>query len=228
MFGFSFHPALQSQSLALLPPVISHCKGFMAKIKFARTFDLLPTPRLVVMMDQLEDEKQTDRAVAIVGAAFVDLVLRDVISAKLLPDDKIMTELFENRGALQDFGSRVTLAYALRLCGSAAYHDLRSIKDIRNAFAHSAEAMDFRHQDVARLCGELWYPKTISISKRPAPDTSRKLYITAIELLTDLFLDNSVRQQSGMPPDFSLMAPGPFGTRAKRMSQEVSTLGRFD
>ena len=96
-------------------------------------------------------------------------MLRDVIAARLLPDDQLMTELFENRGPLQEFGSRIQIALALGVCGFAAHHDLRIIKDARNAFAHSAEAMDFSHQDVARLCDTLWYPKIISVMKRPDP-----------------------------------------------------------
>lgn len=166
----------------------------MAKIKHAKKFDDLPTPRHTAVMDEIEIEKQTDRGVAIIGAAYVDLVLRDAIATRLLPDASLMAELFENRGPLQEFGSRIQVAFALSVCGPAAYHDLRTIKDIRNAFAHSAEAMDFHHQDVARLCGTLWYPKTISVPNRPNPHTPRQQYIRAIELLTDLFLHDLMRR----------------------------------
>jgi hypothetical protein len=183
-------------------------------IKHAKKFDDLPIPRHTAVMDEIENDKQTDRSVAIVGAAYVDLVLRDAIAARLLPDANLMAELFENRGALQEFGARIKVAFALRLCGAAAYHDLRTIKDIRNAFAHSAEAMDFCHQDVARLCETLWYPKTIPVSNRPNPHTPRGQYIRAVELLTDLFLHDRMRRQRGMTGEPLIMAAGSFGRAA--------------
>jgi hypothetical protein len=175
----------------------------MAKIKQARKFEELPPPRHTAVMNDIENETQTDRAVAIIGAAYVDLVLRTAITAKLLPDDKLMEELFENRGPLQEFGSRIQVAFAFRVCGAAAHHDLRTIKDIRNAFAHSAEAMDFDHQDITRLCETLWYPKRISYRNDPNPRTPRQQYIRAIALLTDLFLH----------AEPLIMAEGPFARR---------------
>jgi hypothetical protein len=191
----------------------------MAKIKHARKFGDLPTPRHTAVMDEIENEKQTDRAVAVIGAAYVDLVLRDAIAAKLLPDPNLMAELFENRGPLQDFGSRIHVVFALGSCGPAAYHDLRAIKDIRNAFAHSAEAMDFNHKDVARLCGTLWYPQTISVAGRPSPQTPRQQYIRAIELLTDLFLRDLMLRQRGMRGEDLIMAPGLFGRATAKKSK---------
>lgn len=48
----------------------------MAKIKHAKKFDDLPTPRHSAVIDEIENEKQTDRAVAIIGAAYVDSASR--------------------------------------------------------------------------------------------------------------------------------------------------------
>jgi len=76
----------------------------MAKIKHAKKFRDLPAPRHAAVMAEIENERQTDRGVAIIGAAYVDLVLRDVIAARLIRDDELMGLLFENRGPLQDFG----------------------------------------------------------------------------------------------------------------------------
>jgi DNA-binding MltR family transcriptional regulator len=58
----------------------------------------------------------------------------------------------ENRGPLQVFGARIQIAFAIGIYGRHAYEDLCIVKDIRNAFAHSADAMDFSHSDVAERC----------------------------------------------------------------------------
>ena len=39
----------------------------MAKIKHATKFDDLPTPPMLAVMDEIENETQTDRTVAIIG-----------------------------------------------------------------------------------------------------------------------------------------------------------------
>jgi hypothetical protein len=181
----------------------------IARIKHARQFADLPTPRHSAVIDEITNEAQSDRAVAIIGAAYFDLVLRDIIAAKLLPDAELMRTLFEDRGPLQDFGARIHLAYALRLFGRAAYDDLRVIKNIRNAFAHSAEAMDFNQPDVTRSCGSLCYPQMISVRNQPDPHTSRQEYLRAIELLTEIFLEDQMRQDRGMSREPLIMATGP-------------------
>lgn len=182
----------------------------MPKIKSTKKFNDLPTSRRhIAIVDEIEDERQTDRAVAILGAAYVDLVLRQAITARLLSDEKLTDELFENRGPLQDFGSRIQVAFALEVYGRAAYQDLRAIKDIRNAFAHSADAMDFNHEDVARLCGTLWYPQKIQYQNRPKPMTPRQRYVRAVAVLTDLLHEDLLRRKRGMPGVPEIMAPGP-------------------
>jgi hypothetical protein len=183
----------------------------MVNIKHPKKFGDLPDSRRHdAIVQEIENEKQSDRAVAIIGASYVDLVLREAISVRLLPDDELMKNLFEDRGPLQDFGSRIQVAFALKVYGRAAYQDLGAIKKIRNGFAHSADAMDFNHQDVALLCRGLWYPQKIQYENRPKPTTSRELYVRAIALVTDLLHENLLRRKHGMPDAAGiLMAPGP-------------------
>jgi hypothetical protein len=178
----------------------------MAKIKHARRIGDLPKPYHTAAMAEVD--KQTDRGAAIVGAAYVDLVLREAITARLIDNTALMNTLFENRGPLQDFGARIQVAFALGVYGTRAYKDLCIIKDVRNAFAHSAEAMDFDHADVQRLCDGLWFPRKIRIETRPMPATAKERYIRGIELLTDGLYDDMRRMKSGQKiSSFLMMGP---------------------
>lgn len=180
----------------------------MSKPKHAKQLADLPKPYHTAAMAEVA--QQTDRGVAIVGAAYVDIVLREAITARLCDLSDIMKLLFENRGPLQDFGSRIQMAFALGAYGRRAYSDLLIIKDIRNAFAHSAEAMDFDHSDVARLCKGLWFPQHIHYGKRPMPSAGKELFIRAIELLTDGLYENLNRQKARLAPsNFLMMGPSP-------------------
>jgi hypothetical protein len=186
----------------------------MPKIKRARQIVDLPPPYHTAAMAEIE--KETDRGAGIVDAAYVDLVLREAITARLANLPEIMELLFENRGPLQDFGARIQLAYALGIYGYRAYADLRIIKEIRNAFAHSVEAMDFDHAGVAGLCGELWFPKKIHYGKRPMPTMAKERFIRTIELLTDGLHDNLGRQKAGLPlSQFLMMGPAPAKATGK-------------
>jgi DNA-binding MltR family transcriptional regulator len=171
----------------------------MAKVKHVRTLRVLTRSRgIIAVINELEDPAQTDRAVAIVGAAYVDVVLLEVIGSRLpRRDESVMKELFEDRGQLQPFGSRIQIGYLLNAYGPGVYQDLRAIKEIRNAFAHSAEAMDFTHADVARLANALNLPKKIQYKGHAEPTTPRERYVRAIELLADLLLHDMTLRAAG-------------------------------
>jgi hypothetical protein len=183
----------------------------MARFKHARQIVDLPQPYHTAAMAEVE--KQTDRGAAIVGAAYVDLVVREALTARMrdLPD--ILTLLFENRGPLQDFGARIQLAFAIGVYGRGAYNDLCIIKDVRNAFAHSAEAMDFDHAEIERRCAELWFAKTIHYGKRPMPSTAKERFIRSIELLADGLYENVARQKAGIAPS-QFLTMGPRSAKA--------------
>src|SRR5438874_1309573 len=115
----------------------------MPRIKHAKRLKDLPAPRHAAVMEEIRNAVHTDRAAAIIGAAYVDMVLREAISERMAQRDHGVIELlFEDRGPLQPFGAKIQLGYALGIYALGIYQDLRAIKDIRNAFAHSAEALD--------------------------------------------------------------------------------------
>lgn len=181
----------------------------MKKPAHAKQLDDLPKPYHTSVMAEIE--QQTDRGVAIIGGAYVDIVLREAITARLenLPD--IMELLFENRGPLQDFGARIQMGLALSIYGRTAYEDLRIIKNVRNTFAHAAEAIDFGYPGIAEQCNKLWFAQKIGYGKRPTPKAPREIYIRAIELLTDGLHDNLGRQKQDIALSPFLMMGPPVG-----------------
>ena len=62
--------------------------------------------------------------------------------------------LFSSFGPLSSFGARIAIAYAFGFFGERTRHDLRLLKEIRNAFAHVNLKIDFATPEIARLCGE--------------------------------------------------------------------------
>lgn len=158
------------------------------KIKIAKRHHELPTPYYVHVMEEIH--RQTARGAAIAGTAFLDLLLRTALEKRMHPYPDIQDSLFENRGALQDFSARIQVAFAFKIIGTGAYMDLCILRDIRNAFAHSAEAFDFDREDIAEKCRSLWYPRKVSYENKPMPTTPRDIFIRAVRLLADGLTDD--------------------------------------
>jgi hypothetical protein len=173
----------------------------MAKIRWPKSLRqesaLLPEVAYLDFINDLKDSKQSGRSVAIVGGAYIDLVLRERLSQFfVVKDKKLMEALFER--ALQAFASRITLAYALGVFGEAVYHDLIAVKEIRNAFSHSAQRLHFDVAAIAQEIHSMEMPKSIQLKGRPAPKTPRETFILVVELLSDLLLTDVGRRDRGM------------------------------
>jgi hypothetical protein len=157
------------------------------KIKTIKRHVHLPKPYFLQAMAEIK--RQTDRGAAIAGTAYLDLLLRETLERHMRPDEALQNELFENRGALQDFSARIKVTFALKLIGSGAYLDLCALRDIRNAFAHSADAFEFEREDLAALCAGLWFPNNIRYENTPPPKKAREFFLRGVEMLADGLLE---------------------------------------
>lgn len=89
-------------------------------------------------------DRESDRAVALIGAAFVEEALAAVLERVFV--DGSAERLLEQSG-LRDFAARTNVAYALGLLDQDAYDDLNLVRRIRNAFAHTFDPMSFDDLD---------------------------------------------------------------------------------
>lgn len=100
-----------------------------------------------------------DRVTAIVGQAFLDEHLEQLITSFLIDSETHIRKLLDDGGRpLGSFGARIEAAYCLGLISKDEYHDLDKIRDIRNDFAHKLD-LSFTDQSVRDRCNELKLPK---------------------------------------------------------------------
>jgi hypothetical protein len=176
------------------------------RIKIIKRHEHLPKPTYVLAIAEVNN--QTDRGAAIAGTAYLDLLLRNHLEKRMRLDPDLHDLLFENRGVLQDFSARIQVAFAFKFVGSGAYLDLCILRDIRNAFAHSADAFGFDREDIAAKCDQLWYPRHIQYEKRPRPASPREKFIRAVELLADGLIEAEIRAgRIPIPDTFIQMGP---------------------
>jgi hypothetical protein len=128
------------------------------------------------------------RAAAIVASSLVEDALRWCLCGFFTPvvDE---AEMFDSAVApLASFHAKIVMGYALGIYGEVTREDLRRIKLIRNAFAHSPRAITFETPDVKEQCLALSYVSRIqtAVTLRPYSDPRGKFLDTARLLLIDL------------------------------------------
>lgn len=92
----------------------------------------------------------SDRAIAIILSAIVENHLTILLRLIMRRDDeRVADELFRPSGPLGPFGTKIRLAYLLRVVAPETYKDLLVISKIRNAFAHDMRITSFDDQKIA-------------------------------------------------------------------------------
>lgn len=87
------------------------------------------------------------------GHVILTAALLEVWLERLLLNSKPMSNakakaLFDDRGALRSFASKIKVAYAFDLIDATVYRDLEAIRGVRNAFAHPRAYLTFEHDEV--------------------------------------------------------------------------------
>ena len=122
-----------------------------------------------------EFQGESDRATAIVGAAFLDEHLRSLLEEFLI-DDPESKNLLE--GALRGVTVRARSAFCLGFLNQIEYRDIGRIILIRNRFAHQLHGLSFADTDITAQCDALELPPKIIPSDWQV--TSRNKYVVSV------------------------------------------------
>jgi DNA-binding MltR family transcriptional regulator len=153
-----------------------------------------------------ELKKESDRGAALIGAAFLDdaleTLLRNSFVEKLQVAERL---LIDPRGALGTFSARTDLAYCLGLIGPKMYHDLNTLRVIRNSFGHTHRSMSLEDPGIKDQLATLkylaWLPSRGGLQGRD------RFVLTVVILTTDLLLvaERAKHPEKGedfpLPPD---------------------------
>lgn len=127
-----------------------------------------------------------ERAIAIVGAAFLDSMLEDILVSFMVDDEKEARKLLGFDQAMGTFSSRITATYCLGLICKTVRDDLRTVAKIRNRFAHEMRA-SFENPPVRDLCRSLRWHEFSMMTKTPSDASSRDIFQVGVnQLITNL------------------------------------------
>ena len=126
-------------------------------------------------------EEQNDRAIAIVGAAFLDTILEHILTAFFVDDEKEVKELLQPEKPLGTYGGRTRMVYCLGLINQVVRDDLRLVGKIRNKFAHDLYA-SFADEKIKAWCMALKWHR-IAYMHPPDNATARDLFQVGVNQL---------------------------------------------
>jgi hypothetical protein len=116
---------------------------------------------LTEAMEQVSSDHP--RSAAILGATFLEDVVRLSIITKMVDLSKDEQDrLFVGTGPLSSFSAKTQLSYALGLIGKKARHDIDTIREIRNVFAHAKINISFQTEAVANAINGLHFRALLS------------------------------------------------------------------
>lgn|SRR4030042_324153 len=101
------------------------------------------------LLNTLQDK--TPRASAILGAAYIDNLLNELLKRRLVDDGEFKD--IENL----TFNRRISLCYLVGIFSKEIKEDLETIAEIRNDFAHNIEINSFDEEMIADKCHKLKY-----------------------------------------------------------------------
>jgi hypothetical protein len=129
----------------------------------------LPSPpEITKIMEVLLDKD--DLHTAIIAVSIVEAHLGKLIASRLHRSDKDFTNrLFETRGPLSDFNSKILVAEAFGLLTRPLADELHGLRAIRNTFAHAKMPLSFDLEPVELEIRKLKLLTSIGGGRIPGP-----------------------------------------------------------
>jgi DNA-binding MltR family transcriptional regulator len=141
---------------------------------------------------------ESDRATAVLGAAFVDWRLRQLIESFLIDEKDEMEELLAPDKPLGSLGARIRASYCMGLISKNEAYDLRRITEIRNLFAHQIHGLSFDDDAVRNECNRF------KMGKRwPSTSTPRDKFVYGVANLAIMIKSyaENIRDRRVIKPD---------------------------
>lgn len=143
-------------------------------------------------------EHATDQTIALVFGAAVEQSLEIAIATHFVLDEDSCRRMFNDpndMAPIATFATKISMGYALGIYEKHIRDELKLIKAIRNAFAHSAAEIDFSDDRIAKACNELWLPtkwKSALLVQERKDWTTKERYIESAKVLF-LYLEDPDR-----------------------------------
>lgn len=143
-----------------------------------------------------EFRRESDRAAAVLGAAYLDSRLKVLLREKFVAVPKFVEELLSGQGGLSSFSARISVSYAVGLITRRASDNLHIVRGIRNEFAHKTHGISFKTRKIADRVTNFSVVDAVHDEKgKPItpPMDARQRFNIAVALLLINGIEKSIR-----------------------------------
>jgi len=143
-----------------------------------------------------EFRKETDRAAAVLGAAYLESRLEELLRAKFVAVPKFVEDLLTGQGGLSSFSSKISVAYAIGLISLHAAQDLHLVRRIRNKFAHHIHGISFETPNIVSRVDNFHVLKALRNEQGeaiPQGTDRRKKFNVAVSILLLTAIESRIR-----------------------------------
>jgi DNA-binding MltR family transcriptional regulator len=107
-----------------------------------RLMRIPPPADVKLILDSFD--KESDRAAALVAGSLLDTALERLVRQSLKTKDKeIVNLLFQQRGPMGDFHSKILIARGFGVIDAKVAFELNVVRSVRNVFAHATANLSF-------------------------------------------------------------------------------------
>jgi DNA-binding MltR family transcriptional regulator len=109
------------------------------------------------LFNAIQHQSQSAHAgIVTMAAAALDSQLTECLKASMRQLSKRMySRLFDSLGPLSTFSNKIAMAYALEIVDADVYGQLETIRQIRNAMAHSPKRLHLESESISGLLAKL-------------------------------------------------------------------------
>ncbi len=153
-----------------------------------------------------EFHNKNDRTAAILGAAFLEAHLGQLIAGFFIEDCDETESLLAIERPLGTFIARARAAYCMGLISAAEYHDLNLIMQIQFAFANQISGVDFTDNGIREKCFALRIPRDVLLPGETR--IPRQIFVFAAAILTQHLAcraELAEKRRCTVPEDFILV-----------------------
>lgn len=153
----------------------------MAKVKKPKAVGAEDLGVEVLSSIEAEFRNAPDRVMAVVGAAYLDSILEQLLRAVFINDDEEADRLLAPDRPIGANGARYQLAYCLGLINADQRDDLKTIAKVRNLFAHNYSVSSFEDEPAKAWLNDLHYAKRRDairkdlITRESKPEVKKRL-----------------------------------------------------
>jgi len=142
---------------------------------------------------------ETDRGCALLAASILDFELSILLKKSFVSNYKVNKKILSPNGPLGTFSSKIDICYALGHFPKEDYNKMHTIRNIRNQFGHSIEALNFNIPSISHQI------KSVALPNLSDTGTYREMFIDTInKLLIQTHVASLLASKSFEPEHFDI------------------------